>query len=88
MSETLTVHNVPAELHSWLLAQAMANHRSIDNEVIILLDEARRNQSAKPKISPERLMEIAAQCASAPDLDIRSPEAMIGYDDSGLFGQV
>lgn len=31
-------------------------------------------------------MEIAAQCALAPDLDTRSPEAMIAYDDAGLPG--
>jgi antitoxin VapB len=84
MSTTLTVHNIPAELHSWLLTQAASNHRSIDNEVIVLLDTIRTNKPAKPKISAARLMEIAAQCAAAPDLDTRSPEAIIGYDDAGL----
>jgi plasmid stability protein len=86
MSATLTVHNVPSELHSWLLTQATDNHRSIDSEVIGLLDAIRANKLAKPKISAARLMEIAAQCAAAPDLDTRSPEAMIGYDASGLPG--
>jgi plasmid stability protein len=86
MSTTLTVHNIPAELHSWLLTQAASNHRSIANEVIVLLDAIRTNKPAKPKISAARLMEIAAQCASALDLDTRGPEAMIGYDETGLPG--
>jgi plasmid stability protein len=85
MSATLTVHNMPTELHSWLQGQASSNHRSIDSEVIELLDAIRNKQSTKPKISADRLMQIAAQCAAAPDLDTRSPEAMIGYDDSGLL---
>jgi antitoxin VapB len=32
-----------------------------------------------------RLMEIGRHCASLPDYDTRSPEEIIGYDESGLW---
>lgn len=32
----------------------------------------------------ERLDEIALRCAALPDLDTRTPEEVIGYDEHGL----
>jgi len=32
----------------------------------------------------EEIMEIAAHCAALPDLDTRSPEEILGYDEHGL----
>lgn len=31
------------------------------------------------------LLEIASRCGSLPDRDKRSPEAILGYDDDGVF---
>lgn len=86
MTATLTVRNIPDRLHVWLKEQASCNHRSVNNEVIAVLEAMRNNQPTKPRISADRIMEIAAQCASAPDLDTRSAEEIIGYDESGLVG--
>jgi antitoxin VapB len=33
----------------------------------------------------EKLNEIARHCAELPDLDARSPEEIIGYDEHGLW---
>lgn len=38
--------------------------------------------SARPLAN--RLNEIALRCASLPDLDTRSPDEIIGYDEQGL----
>ena len=32
------------------------------------------------------LRSIAAACAAAPDLDTRSPDEILGYDEAGGFG--
>ena len=42
-----------------------------------------RVQSARRLI--EELNEIAHHCASLPDLDTRSPDEIIGYDENGLW---
>jgi antitoxin VapB len=33
----------------------------------------------------DRLMEIGAHCASLPDHDPRSPDEIIGYDETGMW---
>lgn len=33
----------------------------------------------------DRLMEIGRHCAALPDLDTRSPDEIIGYDENGLW---
>jgi antitoxin VapB len=32
----------------------------------------------------QRLLEIGRHCAALPDLDTRSPDEMLGYDENGL----
>lgn len=34
----------------------------------------------------ESIMEIASRCQALPDLDERSPEEILGYDNDGTFG--
>jgi len=33
----------------------------------------------------DRLMEIGRHCASLPDYDTRSPDEIVGYDDTGMW---
>jgi len=33
----------------------------------------------------ERLLEIGRHCASLPDLDTRTPDEIVGYDEAGLW---
>jgi len=42
-----------------------------------------RNRRANTNLAAS-LLEIGAHCASLPDLDNRSPEEILGYDDNGL----
>ena len=48
------------------------------------LDRVRRTRPKAARPVAERLNEIAARCAGQPDLDRRSPDEIIGYDDRGL----
>lgn len=34
----------------------------------------------------ETLMEISRRCSSLPDLDMRSADEILGYDEKGTFG--
>lgn len=54
-----------------------------------ILDALRKQQSEVTKLTEHRkamLRNIAAACAAAPDLDTRTPEEILGYDESGGFG--
>jgi antitoxin VapB len=33
----------------------------------------------------ERLMEIGAHCADLPDVDTRTPDEIVGYDETGMW---
>jgi len=46
------------------------------------LQRVRRRRSGRGMA--EELMEIGRRCASLPDLDTRSAEEILGYDESGL----
>jgi antitoxin VapB len=46
-------------------------------------ERLRRGQSARRLV--EELNEIARHCAALPDLDTRSPDEIIGYDENGLW---
>jgi len=42
----------------------------------------RRGESAR---LAEQLMEIGRHCAALPDLDSRSPDEIVGYDENGMW---
>jgi antitoxin VapB len=46
-------------------------------------ERLRREQRARELV--EELNEIARHCAALPDLDSRSPDEIIGYDENGLW---
>jgi antitoxin VapB len=49
-----------------------------------LARERRRRGHPGQRLS-DRLNEIAMHCAALPDFDARSPDEIIGYDESGLW---
>lgn len=84
---TMTLRDVPDELHSWLKQQAEAHHRSVNKEVIAVLDSLRR-QNVLPQARPtvEEIMAIAHRFSSLPVLDDRSDDEIVGYDENGIPG--
>ncbi len=51
-------------------------------EAMIRLLRGRGTQQ-KPRLA-ERLIEIGGHCAALPELDRRSPDEIIGYDEHGV----
>lgn len=84
MPATLTVPNLPDELHCWLSEQAANHQRSIDSEVIALLGTLKNRKTPKPRVAAEEIIAIAARCRALPDYDSRSADEIIGYDEAGI----
>ena len=85
---TLTLRDVPDELHEWLKRQAEVHHRSVNKEIIALLETLRGQPRAvwSAEERYQRLMEISRSNAELPILDTRSDEKILGYDESGVPG--
>jgi len=82
---TLTVRDVPRALHAWLRRRAGAHRRSVNQEVIALLEALHETTSeSTTRLDPDQLLEIGRRCAAMPELDSRSAEEVIGYDEHGL----
>ena len=70
------------------LARALARRtgETITQAVISALSERLKRQegrSTAPRLK-DQLLEIGRRCAALPDLDTRSADEILGYDDSGL----
>jgi antitoxin VapB len=70
------------------LARELARRtgRSITDVIIIALREMLIRERARAQRRPLRdeLEEISRRCASLPDLDSRTPEEIIGFDECGV----
>jgi len=82
---TMTLRDVPDELHRWLKNQAEVHHRSVNKEIIAIL-ESLRAQNAIPRAKPtvDEIMAIGRGFSSLPVLDDRSADEIIGYDENGI----
>ncbi len=84
----LTLRDVPADLHLWLKAQAGANRRSLNQEVILQL-EALRGNTANASDADQRLARIRAiakRSVALPVLDARPEAEIFGLGADGLPG--
>jgi plasmid stability protein len=81
----VTLRDVPAELHQWLKQRAAFHHRSVNKEVIALLEDVRGGGASPPKrASAEDIMAIARRAAALPIRDRRSEDEILGYGSDGL----
>ncbi|TAN53689.1 MAG: Arc family DNA-binding protein [Methylococcaceae bacterium] len=82
---TLSLREVPENLHLWLKQQAATHHRSVNKEIIVLLENARKlplTQSIKPSV--EDILVMGRECAALPVCDGRSADEILGYADHPL----
>ncbi len=82
---TLTLRDLPQQLHTWLKRQASVHRRSVNQEVIALLEAVRSTAGERaPRLRAEELLEIGRRCAALPELDARSADEILGYDEHGM----
>jgi hypothetical protein len=85
MSEVLVIKQVPDDLKKFWAEEAKQNARSIDHEIISVLEDERARRELAP---PERknmaeILEAARRLQSFKVLDDRSLEDIL-YDDEGM----
>jgi plasmid stability protein len=86
----VTLRDLPPDLHEFLKADAAANHRSFNKQVIVALDAYRQQRASQVprKLTPEekmaRVREIQAQIRNDLIHDPRTDNEILGYDDNGL----
>lgn len=82
----LSIKNVEAEQ----LAKELALERgtTVTRAVIGTLDDALRRTRGR-KVAPsirDAILDISERCAALPDLDGRTADEILGYDERGGFG--
>ena len=84
----LTIRDVPETLHAWLKRQAQAHRRSVNQEVIALLEGVHGKncvpRGPKPEDKMAAIMAISRRCAALPVQDRRSEDEILGYDQNGM----
>ena len=80
---SLNIKNAEAERLARLVA------READETVTEAIAQALRERLARLRARRssdhqlDRILELARQCSALPDLDPRSPDDVLGYDDAG-----
>ena len=88
----ITVRDLPDDLQEFLKADAAANHRSLNKQVISALDEYRTLKlgQAPGKKTPEEkrraVDKILASIQKKMTRDTRTADEIFGYDENGLPG--
>jgi hypothetical protein len=85
VGDILTIKNIPSELKSYWSDEAKRNFRSMDSEIIRVLEDERRRRAppALPKKDFAEIMEAVRRVQSHPIID-HCPIDAILYDDDGL----
>lgn len=79
----LFIKRLPRDVKELIAREAEANRRSINQEAIVLLEEAlvRRARFAERRYAAQQAL---AAYRALPIRDDRSPDEIIGYDEHGL----
>ena len=84
---TMTLRDLPDDLHAWLKRQAEAHHRSVNKEVIVLLESVREAPTAvRRRATVEEIVAISRRGAALSVRDRRSDDEILGYDANGVPG--
>jgi len=74
-----------AEVERLARELATAEGKSMTETILEALQRLKTEAAGEGERKKAILKEIARPCALAPDLDLRQPEAILGYDDIGAF---
>lgn len=86
----MTIRDVPPDLQAFLRDDALANHRSLNKQVIVALDQYRLSRAGTAPRRPSRdekrarIERIQREIAAMQVLDARSADEILDYDAAGL----
>lgn len=84
MPADMLIKQMPDELKAWIAAEALRHHRSMNKEAVALLEMARAQRSGQPRADGRDIDAMLARFRALPDLDRRTADEILGYDNTGL----
>lgn len=84
MLANMLIKQMPSDLKAWIADEARRHHRSMNKEVVALLESVRVQRAGAPRAAPADVQALLARFRALPDLDRRTADEILGYDDTGL----
>ncbi|MCD6681162.1 MAG: type II toxin-antitoxin system VapB family antitoxin [Burkholderiaceae bacterium] len=80
----LFIKKLPRDIKELIAREAQANRRSVNQEAIVLLEEALTRRARFVTRQRHAVQQILASYRALPITDNRTPDEIIGYDENGL----
>lgn len=84
MLANMLIKQMPSDLKAWIADEARRHHRSMNKEVVALLETARAQRAGQSPAVAGDIDTLLARFRALPDLDRRAADEILGYDDGGL----
>ncbi len=84
MPTDMLIKQMPDELKAWIAEEARRHHRSMNKEAVALLESARAQRAGPTRAAAGDIDALLKRFRALPDLDRRSADEILGYDDIGL----
>lgn len=84
MPPDMLIKQMPDELKTWIADEARRHRRSMNKEALALLETARAQRAGRPRAGEGDIDALLARFRALPDLDRRTADEILGYDDKGL----
>ena len=84
MPPDMLIKQMPDELKTWIADEARRHRRSMNKEALALLETARAQRAGRPRVGEGDIDALLARFRGLPDLDRRTADEILGYDDNGL----
>ncbi len=84
MPVDMLIKKMPLELKEWVAAEAREHRRSLNQEVIALLEKAKKESTKPPRGSDRDIQAVLDRYRGLPTRDGRSADEIMGYGDNGL----
>ena len=84
MPPDMLIKKIPDELKTWIADEARRHHRSMNKEALALLETARAQRAGRPRTDKGNIDVLLERFRDLPDLDRRTADEILGYDDNGL----
>lgn len=84
MPADILIKQMPDDLKAWIAEEARRHRRSMNKEAIAQLEAARARGAGHRREAGQGVDGLLARFRALPDLDRRSADEILGYDDAGL----
>lgn len=84
MPTDMLIKQMPDDLKSWIADEARRHHRSMNKEAVALLEAVRAQRAGPARAAGGDVHALLERFRTLPDLDRRTADEILGYDDIGL----